>query len=516
MYKIGIDVGGTNTDAILLDYNSQLIYSVKSPTSLDIKSGIEQSLQQLLQGANIDKTKITHAMLGTTQCTNAIVERKKLARVGVIRLGYPATASVLPYTAWPSDMIDKLSGKYAIAHGGYEYDGQLLSALNHAEITKLLEEWRDQVESIAIVGVFSSIKNDQELQVRDWIRAIYGEDFPVSCSSLIGSVGLIERENATILNAALCKVIETTTQGFIQALQAEGIFNVDVYLCQNDGTLMSIDYAKQFPILTIACGPTNSIRGASYLSQIQNTMVLDVGGTTSDIGVLHDGFPRESSVAVELGDIRTNFRMPDIISVGLGGGSIVRVKENKITVGPDSVGYKISEEALVFGGSTMTTTDIAVRLGLAEVGDRNLVAHIDEAFAKAVQEEISSLLEQAIDKMKTSSEDVSLVLVGGGSIIVPEKIQGVSTIVKSEFGGVANAIGASIAQISGQYEQIYIYSKEPREESLEDAQNKAVKQAVLAGALAETIELVEVEETPLAYHPENATRLKVKVVGKMV
>lgn len=516
MYKIGIDVGGTNTDAILLDHNSQLIYSVKSPTSLDIKSGIEQSLQQLLQGANIDKTKITHAMLGTTQCTNAIVERKKLARVGVIRLGYPATASVLPYTAWPSDMIEKLSGNYAIAHGGYEYDGQLLSALDQEEITKLLEEWRDQVESIAIVGVFSSIKNDQELQVRDWIQAIYGEDFPVSCSSLIGSVGLIERENATILNAALCKVIETTTQGFIQALQAEGIFNVEVYLCQNDGTLMSIDYAKQFPILTIACGPTNSIRGASYLSQIQNTMVLDVGGTTSDIGVLRDGFPRESSVAVEVGDIRTNFRMPDIISVGLGGGSIVRVKDNKITVGPDSVGYKISEEALVFGGSTMTTTDIAVRLGLAEVGNPNLVAHIDEAFAKAVQEEISSLLEQAIDKMKTSSEDVSLVLVGGGSIIVPETIQGVSTIAKSEYGGVANAIGASIAQISGQYEQIYIYSKEPRDESLKDAQNKAVKQAVLAGALADTIELVEVEETPLAYHPENATRLKVKVVGKMV
>ena len=516
MYKIGIDVGGTNTDAILLDHNSQLIDSVKSPTSLDIKSGIEKSLQQLLQGANIDKTKITHAMLGTTQCTNAIVERKKLAKVGVIRLGYPATASVLPYTAWPSDMIDNLSGNYAIAHGGYEYDGQLLSALDQEEITKLLEEWRDHVESIAIVGVFSSIKNDQELQVRDWIQAIYGEDFPISCSSLIGSVGLIERENATILNAALCKVIETTTQGFIQALQAEGIFNVEVYLCQNDGTLMSVDYAKQFPILTIACGPTNSIRGASYLSQIQNTMVLDVGGTTSDIGVLQDGFPRESSVAVEVGDIRTNFRMPDIISVGLGGGSIVRVKEDKITVGPDSVGYKISEEALVFGGSTLTTTDIAVRLGLADVGDRNLVAHIDEAFAKAVQKEISLLLEQAIDKMKTSSEDVSLVLVGGGSIIVPEKIQGVSTIVKSEYGGVANAIGASIAQISGQYEQIYIYSKEPREESLKDAQNKAVKQAVLAGALADTIELVEVEETPLAYHPENATRLKVKVVGKMV
>ncbi|MEK5231733.1 hydantoinase/oxoprolinase family protein [Lysinibacillus sp. FSL K6-0232] len=516
MYKIGIDVGGTNTDAILLDHDSQLIYSVKSPTSLDIKSGIEQALQELLRGANIDKTKITHAMLGTTQCTNAIVERKKLAKVGVIRLGYPATASVLPYTAWPRDMIDTLSGQYVIAHGGYEYDGQLLSALDKEEITKLLAEWHDQVESIAIVGVFSSIKNDQELQVRQWIQEIYGTDFPISCSSLIGSVGLIERENATILNAALCKVIDTTTQGFVQALQAEGISNVEVYLCQNDGTLMSIDYAKQFPILTIACGPTNSIRGASYLSQIQNTMVLDVGGTTSDIGVLQDGFPRESSVAVEVGDIRTNFRMPDIISVGLGGGSIVRVQDDNITVGPDSVGYRINEEALVFGGSTLTTTDIAVRLGLADVGDPQLVAHIDEAFAKAVQEEIASLLEQAIDKMKTSSEDVSLVLVGGGSIIVPEKIKGVSRIVKSEYGGVANAIGASIAQISGQYEQIYIYARESREDSLKDAQSKAVKQAVLAGAIEESIELVEVEEVPLAYHPENATRLKVKVVGHMV
>ncbi|OIK15914.1 hydantoinase subunit beta [Bacillus sp. MUM 116] len=515
MYRIGIDVGGTNTDAIILDENRNLIHSVKSPTSLDIKTGIETSLQNLLKEADIDKTKITHAMLGTTQCTNAIVERKKLAKVGVIRLGYPATASVLPYTAWPKDIVENLSGNYALVHGGYEYDGQILSEFDEDEIKNLLEEWRDKVESIAIVGVFSSIKNDQELRARDLIQKVYGEEFPVSCSSLIGSLGLIERENATILNAALCKVIETTTNGFVHALKDEGISSAEVYLCQNDGTLMSIEYAKQFPILTIACGPTNSIRGASYLAQIKNTMVLDVGGTTSDIGVLQDGFPRESSVAVEVGDIRTNFRMPDIISVGLGGGSIVREDNGKITVGPDSVGYKIGQEALVFGGKTLTTTDIAVRLGLADVGDKSLVDHIEEEFAQRVQLVISSLIEHAIDKMKTSSEDVQLVLVGGGSIIIPDTFRGVSNIVKTENGSVANAIGASIAQISGQYEQIYIYSREPREDSLKDAEEKAVKQAVLAGAVSDTIELVEVEETPLAYHPENATRLRVKVVGKM-
>lgn len=515
MYRIGIDVGGTNTDAIILDENHHLIHAVKSPTSLDIKTGIETSLRNLLQKSNIDKTQITHAMLGTTQCTNAIVERKKLAQVGVIRLGYPATASVAPYTSWPVDMVQKLSGKYALVHGGYEYDGQVLGEVDEAEITALLEEWRSSVESIAVIGVFSSIKNDQELQIRDLIHQVYGPEFPVSCSSLIGSVGLIERENATILNAALCKVIETTTQGFVQALEEEGITDAAVFLCQNDGTLMSIDYAKQFPILTIACGPTNSIRGASYLAKIKDTMVLDVGGTTSDIGVLQDGFPRESSVAVEVGDIRTNFRMPDIISVGLGGGSIVRLENGKIKVGPDSVGYKIGQEALVFGGHTLTTTDIAVRLGLADVGDKSLVAHLDEDFAKNVQAEIAAIIEQAIDKMKTSSGDVELVLVGGGSVVIPNTIRGVSHMIKPENGGVANAIGACIAQISGQYEQIYIYSTEPREDSLRDAQEKAVKQAVLAGADPATVELVEVEETPLAYHPGNATRLRVKVVGNM-
>ena len=143
------------------------------------------------------------------------------------------------------------------------------------------------------------------------------------------------------------------------------------------------------------------------------------------------------------------------------------------------------------------------------------MSHIEEAFAKAVQAEISAIVEQAIDKMKTSSEDVQLVLVGGGSIIIPDSIRGVASMMKVENGSVANAIGASIAQISGQYEQIYIYARKPREACLKDAEAKAVKQAKLAGADSDTIELVEVEETPLAYHPENATRLRVKVVGKM-
>lgn len=343
-----------------------------------------------------------------------------------------------------------------------------------------------------------------------------GADVPVSCSSMIGSVGLIERENATILNAALHKVIKVTSEGFEQALEQEKIHHAQVYLCQNDGTLMSLTYAKQFPILTIACGPTNSIRGASYLAGLKDAVVLDVGGTTSDIGVLVDGFPRESSLAVDVGGVRTNFRMPDIVSIGVGGGSLVREQpDGSVTVGPDSVGYRITQEALVFGGTQLTTTDIAVRLGHAQVGDPSKVAHLDQAFAEKVYQKIGELVSEAIDRMKTSSADVTVVLVGGGSIIIPEELTGVKALIRNENGAVANAIGASIAQISGQYEQIYVYSKIQRDAALADAQEKAVQQAELAGAVPGTIELVEVEETPLAYHPENATRLRVKVVGNM-
>ncbi|MGM0238072.1 hydantoinase/oxoprolinase N-terminal domain-containing protein [Enterococcus sp. AZ103] len=515
MYKIGIDVGGTNTDAVIINEKLELVHGVKVPTSSDIQSGIENALQKVMSESEITPRKISHAMLGTTQCTNAIVERKKLSKVGVIRLGYPATASVKPYTAWPEDMVDTLGGKYELLHGGYEYDGQILSEIDENEVKKVLDSWKGKIESLAIVGVFSSLKDDQELLVEKWAKEILGDEIPVSCSSQIGSVGFLERENATILNAALDKVMKLTSQGFKKALEKEGIRNAKVFLCQNDGTLMSLEYANRFPILTIACGPTNSIRGASYLAKINNAIVLDVGGTTSDFGVLAAGFPRESSLAVDVGGIRTNFRMPDIASIGLGGGSIVRQVGDQVTIGPDSVGYRITEEALVFGGNQLTATDIAVRLGISDIGDASLVANIPKEFAEKAYEEIRTMVEEAIDKMKTTSGDVDVILVGGGSIIIPQELNGVANVYHNPHGGVANAIGASIAQISGQYEQIYIYSKLPRQDSMSDAKEKATYQAKLAGAIENTIELVEVEETPLAYHPENATRLRVKVVGKM-
>ena len=515
MYKLGIDVGGTNTDAVLIDSDLNVVAEVKNPTSGNVFEGIMGAVQALLDKTQIDRSQIGQAMLGTTQCTNAIVERKHLAKIGLLRIGAPATTGVLPMVDWAED-IQFICEKSAIIRGGFEYDGKELAPLDEEAARAFFTELRGKVQSIAISCVFSTVRADHEIRAAEICREVMGEDVHISISSEIGSMGLIERENATILNAALYKVAERFTEGFAYSLAQEGVTNAEIYLSQNDGTLMTMEYARRYPILTVACGPTNSIRGASYMSRLDNAIVIDVGGTTTDLGVIQNGFPRESGVAVTIGGVRTNFRMPDVYSIGLGGGSIVRERpDGSVTVGPDSVGYEITKKALVFGGDTLTATDIAVRLGMAQVGDPEKVKHIDEDLARRALETIRELVEDSIDVMKVSSDDLDVILVGGGSIILPEKLAGARSVTKPAFFGTANAIGSAISKVSGTYEALINYDELPREQALEKAKAEAVDMAVSAGAIRETVEIIEVEDVPLAYYPGNTCRVKVKAAGEL-
>ena len=516
MYKLGIDVGGTNTDAVLVDENRAVIADIKYPTSADIYDGILGAMRTVLEVSGVDPKQIHQAMLGTTQCTNAIVERKNLAPIGILRIGAPATTGIRPMVDWAED-IQKVALGSTIIGGGFEYDGKELAPFDAEAAKAFFEEMKVKgVKSIAISCVFSTVRNDHELEAAKLCREVMGEDVHVSISSEIGSMGLIERENATILNAALWQVAERFTEGFAKSLHDEGITNADVYLSQNDGTLMTMEYARRYPILTVACGPTNSIRGASYLSSLKDAIVVDVGGTTTDLGVIQNGFPRESSVAVTIGGVRTNFRMPDVISIGLGGGSIVRVKEDgSVSVGPDSVGYEITKKALVFGGNVMTATDIAVRLGMVELGDKAKAAGIPQAVAEKAMDAIRALVEDSVDAMKVSNADVDLILVGGGSIILPEKIHGAASVLKPEHFGCANAIGSAISKVSGTYEKLMNYDELPREQSLEKARHEAIELAVEAGAVRETVEIIEMEDVPLAYYPGNTNRVKIKAAGDL-
>ena len=274
-----------------------------------------------------------------------------------------------------------------------------------------------------ITSVFAPVSARHELLAAEVVKRELG-DVHTSLSHQIGSIGLLERENATILNGALAGVARDVAGAMRDALTAHGLRPV-TFFAQNDGTLMSLDQALRYPVLTIGSGPANSVRGAAFLTGISDSLVADVGGTSTDLGVLTNGFPRESAQGVEIGGVRTNFRMPDLVTIALGGGTVVSGDPGDVRIGPRSVGYLIQQEALVFGGTTPTLTDSAVAAGRADLGGavdggaswtgryRRLLT---EALGRA-----DVMLAEAIDRVKTSKEERPLIAVGGGSILVPDR-----------------------------------------------------------------------------------------------
>ncbi|RNB81209.1 hydantoinase/oxoprolinase family protein [Brevibacillus fluminis] len=513
-YRIGIDVGGTHTDAVILNQKQELVVKVKTATTEDIGAGIGKAIAACLAKSGIDSQQVTHAMLGTTHCTNAIVERNGLSRIGVVRIGAPATLAIPPFTGWPKELLDTVYVGSVIVSGGHEFDGQRIADLDEEAIRQAGGQWKGNVAAVAITSVNSPVDTADEVRALEILREVLDDSVHFSLSHEIGSIGLLERENATILNASLVEAAKKMVEGFERSLVENGISHAQIFLSQNDGTLMRSSYALRFPVLTIASGPTNSIRGAAYLSKERNALVIDVGGTTTDIGVLVQGFPRESSLVAEIGDVRTNFRMPDLLSFGLGGGTLIRSLGEDVQVGPDSVGYQLPQKGLIFGGDVLTATDIAVAVGQTELGNPANVAHYPKEHVEAAYQRMVELVEEAIDKMKTSADPVPAILVGGGSIILPDKLAGVSEVIRPANFDVANAIGVTIAQVSGQIEKIYSHGWQ-REEALQDAKGLATSEAVAAGANRETVEIVDIEEVPLAYLPGNAIRVRVKAVGNL-
>lgn len=514
-YRIGIDVGGTHTDAVILDESYNVISVVKSPTTEDVSTGIYAAMKDVVASAGVPVEKIKFAMLGTTHCTNAIVERKRLNNVAVIRIGAPATLAIKPLVGVPEDLKAILGKHVYIVRGGHEFDGREIVELDEQHIYDIANEIKGKVDSIAIISVFSPVVNSHETRVAEILAEVLGDDIALSLSNEIGSVGLIERENATILNAAIVNVARSTADGFVQALKREGI-HAKVFFGQNDGTLMSVEYTVKYPILTIACGPTNSLRGASYLTNQSEAIVVDVGGTTTDVGVLIGSFPRQSSLAVEIGGVRTNFRMPDITAIGLGGGTIIRIADDgSFQIGPDSVGHLLHKKSLIFGGDTLTTTDVAVALGKVELGDSSLVVHLDNALLERIYDDMIEMVEETVDKMKTSSEPVPVILVGGGSILFPAELKGASVVIKPNNSGVANAIGSAISQVSGQIERIFSMNELGREKTFELAKDMARQEAINAGADPNELVIVDFEDVPLAYLPGDATKIRAKSAGPL-
>jgi N-methylhydantoinase A/oxoprolinase/acetone carboxylase beta subunit len=512
--KIGIDVGGTNTDAVIVDRDGRVVAASKAATTPDPFDGIRAALAQVIEG--VDRGLIDQAMLGTTHPANAIIQRRDLERVGVLRLAAPASLGVRPGVSWPRDLLDAIMGPAEIIGGGHEFDGTPIAPLDEDAVRRFAEKCAEQVAAISLSGAFSPVNHEHEQRAAEIIAEVLGDDFPVSQSHQVGALGLLERENATILNSSLLGVARNVVSGFYSALDDHGL-SVDSYLTQNDGTLMSADEAVRYPVLTLGSGPTNSMRGACTLAGLPDALVIDVGGTSADVGILVDGFPRESTAAIEVGGVRTNFRMPDLISIGLGGGSIVRPAAGGVTVGPDSVGYRVIDEALVRGGATLTLSDVSVSGGrLSGFGDADRVADLDASVVQAALAWVDEQIHVMTDRMKASRHDLPLIAVGGGSHLVPDSVPGVSEVVRPANHAVANAFGAAIAEASGSIDRVWRYEGPGREACLEEARELAVDAAARAGADPQRIRITSLSEVPLSYVPQQACRVQVKAAGPLL
>jgi N-methylhydantoinase A/oxoprolinase/acetone carboxylase beta subunit len=511
--RIGIDVGGTNTDAVVVDDKNRVLASTKSATTPDPFDGIRAALGAVL--GEVDTSLVHHAMLGTTHPANAIIERKDLGKVGVLRLAAPSSFAVRPGAAWPPDLLKSVLGHTAIIGGGFEYNGEEIAPLDVEAILKFADEVGGSVSAIAVTSAFAAANNDHELRAAEILQERLGSEVPVSLSHQVGALGLLERENATILNASLFGVARNVVEGFYAALREHGI-EVETYLTQNDGTLMAADEAVRLPILTVGSGPTNSMRGASALAGVSDALVIDVGGTSADVGILVDGFPRESSTAVDIGGVRTNFRMPDLISIGLGGGTIVSTASGDVVVGPESVGYRVVTDALVRGGKTLTLSDVSVRSGrLRDFGSPSLAADVPQSVITAALKWSDGQIQVMTDRMKASRSVLPLIAVGGGSHLVPDELPGVSEVIRPAHFAVANAFGAAIAEVSGAVDRVYRYESQGREQCLQEARQLATEAAVRAGADPKQVRITAINEVPLAYLPGQTCRVQVKAVGTL-
>lgn len=323
-YIIGVDIGGTNTDAVLVDQNQKIICAVKTTTTNDISIGFSTALNQLLKQSGILPETIQGIFLGTTHATNAILQKKDLFRVGVIRIAGQSPEALPVAYSWPKDLKEAVIVGSETINGGFECHGGPLTALCKDETRRAIQRLFDkQIESIAIVGVFSPLNAEQEQIVSNLVCEVFGDNFPISVSHEIGGIGFIERENSTILNASLKRVMR---QGFcsLQAACLKLNLICPLMITQNDGSLIEMTRAIDYPVLTISAGPTNSFIGGARLSNLENVIVVDIGGTSTDVGFVRGGFPMRSLNKSNIGGVSLNFSMPDVLSVALGGGSIIR------------------------------------------------------------------------------------------------------------------------------------------------------------------------------------------------
>lgn len=349
---IGIDVGGTHTDAVLLS-KSGIEKQIKVPTdSSDLFKTVLNGFNLLLE--DTDPASIERIVLSTTLTTNAIVQQT-MKPVGLIVSAGPGIDPRL-YISGPH--IHYVSG--SINHRGREK-----APVNTMEIEDIAKELKkNRIEYVGVVSKFCVRNPSHEILIKRILNKYFKKVFLGHHVS--GNLNFPRRIATTHLNTAVFSLHKSFFEAVKQSLEEKGL-TAPIQILKADGGTMSLEASMNFPGQTVLSGPAASIMGAiPYAPKNQDSIVLDIGGTTTDIAFLVNKIPLLEPYGTQRGEHKSLIRSLRTESKGIGGDSVLRVVEDSITVGPDRIG-----PSMAFGGSEPTPTDALVVLGLMDQGDKS-------------------------------------------------------------------------------------------------------------------------------------------------
>ncbi|MBU8807608.1 hypothetical protein KL953_01730 [Mycolicibacterium goodii] len=455
-FRLGIHIGDSTLSAALIDTSLRVATSFSVPRS----GTLAESLDALVTNgpSRIDLTDIAYVGIVVNVGREAI-EHQDLAKVGALRISAPASISVPPAATWPAELAASVVVESAVIGGGHDYTGGELADLDLAAVRSFAFRCRGAVDAIAVTGLCSTVNSDHEQRAAAIIRSVLGHRIPVTLAHEIGGVGLLQRENGAILNAALVRSFTRALRACSDKLTRRGLTG-EILIAQNDGTLLSLAEAARRPIFTLESGTPHAMRGAAHLSNTTNAIVAHAEPTMIRFGALVDGYPLESTLPTDIVGIRTHCRMPDLITIRAGRAS---------PLGPDV---------------------------LSESEQRWCVS--------------------AAERLAGPHRDMPLLGVGDSANLL-ERIGGAAReVAVVEHAAAAAAVGAAVADVSGSIDRTCDYENQSREKLLAESIEAATLAAVRSGADIRHIRIDSVRETPLGYSPGRGARIRVRAVGPVL
>lgn len=454
---IGLDVGGTHTDAVLLDQNGLIRKTKVETDESDLFQTVLSAISKITK--NINPANINRAVLSTTLTTNAIVQ-KKTPKVGMIISAGPGI----------DPQYYRTNAQYHTVSGSIDHRGREVAPIDEAQIIRIVETLKSEdITSIGVVGKFSTRNPKHEIEICRLVQPSFKTVFLGHHVS--GSLNFPRRIATTYLNAVVHPIHRQFYQAVQQSLQKWGM-SIPIHILKADGGTMNFDSSIVFPGQSILSGPAASVMGAvSFAADDQDCLVLDIGGTTTDMAILVRQKPLLEPLGIRLGNQRTLIRSLQTRSIGIGGDSFTRVHQNKILIGPERMG-----KAMAYGGPHPTPTDALFVLGHAQKGNRehslNGIADIADrlgitvkAAARAIFDKTcKTILEEADDMISRVNRKpvytvqefmkghqvnpVKILLLGGASRHFAKRIPEISSYETALVPNwqVANAVGAAIAR----------------------------------------------------------------------